>query len=324
MVSIVVPVYNAEKTLRVCLNSIIENTYKDYEIILINDGSQDNSPKIIDEYKKKYPKIIKAYSQKNGGPAVARNNGIKYSKGEYIFFIDNDDYIEKDYLEKFVRAIEKENADMVIGGYNRVKTGGEKMFTRRARDVPWTKYMMVAPWGRIYRLKALKEFKLFFLEGEIWEDVYFNMIANFKLKVSTLDYIGYNWVYNPTSVSNTTHKKLNPFVDLTKVFTIIKKEIDGEEVPKSEEPFLEYFFIKASVWYLLHSGKGVKYKRLKEEYFKLFEWLGNNFPDYLKNNQIGILKPQGEDFSVRLIVWVFLCSKRLYLEKVFLKYYARA
>ena len=324
MVSIVVPVYNAEKTLGYCLDSILNSTYKNYEVILINDGSTDNSQIVIDKYKRKYPQIFRTFSQKNSGPAKTRNKGIKYSKGEYIFFIDNDDYIEKDYLEKFVRAIKKENSDMVIGGYNRVRTSGEKMFTRRARDVPWTKYMMVAPWGRIYRLEALRKFDLFFLESEIWEDVYFNMIANFKLKVSTLDYVGYNWVYNPTSISNTTQKKLNPFVDLTKVFTIIKKEIDKTEVPKSEEPFLEYFYIKSSVWYLLHSGRGVEYKRLKEEYSKLFEWLNGNYPKHMKNKQISILRPEGEDFSVRIIVSSFIIIKRFSLEKLFLKFYSRA
>jgi len=322
VVSIIIPVYNAEKTLKICIDSILRNTYKDYEVILINDGSKDKSQEIIDKYKEKYPKIFKTYYQKNSGPAVTRNNGIKYSKGEYIFFIDNDDYIEKDYIEKFVGAIEKENADMVVGGYKRVKPNGREMFVRRARDVPWTKYMMVAPWGRVYRLKALKKFNLFFLKGEIWEDVYFNMIANFKLKVSIFDYVGYNWVYNPISISNTTQKKLNPFVDLTKAFTIIKKEIDNTEVPKSEEPFLEYFYIKASVWYLLHSGRGVEYNRLMGEYFKLFDWLEKNFPNYMKNNQIGIFRPQGEDFSVRIIVWVFIFMRRMHLDRLILRMYS--
>jgi glycosyltransferase involved in cell wall biosynthesis len=322
-VSIIIPVYNAEKTLGYCLDSILNNTYKDYEVILINDGSKDNSQKIIDKYVRMYPKKFRSYSQKNSGTAVARNRGIKYSRGKYIFFIDNDDYIDKDYIEKFVDAIEEKDAEMVIGGYRRVKPNGKERFVRKAVDSPWTKYMMVTPWGRVYKRDPLIKAKLQFLKSEIGEDVYLNLIANFKLKVETLDYIGYNWVYNPYSVSNTTHKKLNPFVDLTKVFTTIKKEIDIIEIPNSEKEFLEYFFIKTSIWYLLHSGRGVRYDKLKKEYDKLFGWLENNYPNYLKNKQIGVFTPKGEDFFVRVVVWFFLLLKRVHLEKVFMRLYSR-
>lgn len=322
-VSIIIPVYNAEKTLGYCLDSILNNTYKDYEVILINDGSKDNSQKIIDRYVEMYPKKFRSYSQKNSGTAVARNKGIEYSRGKHIFFIDNDDYIDKDYIERFIDAIEEKDAEMVIGGYRRVKPNGKEMFVRKAIDSPWTKYMMVAPWGRVYKRVAIIHSGIHFLENKIWEDVYFNIIANFKLKVETLDYIGYNWVCKSTSLSNTTYKELSPFVDLTKVFTIIKKEVDPIEVPNSEKEFLEYFFIKASIWYLLHSGRGVEYDKLKKEYDKLFGWLENNYPNYLKNKQIGVFTPKGEDFFVRVVVWFFLFLKRVHLEKMFLRLYSR-
>jgi hypothetical protein len=145
------------------------------------------------------------------------------------------------------------------------------------------------------------------------------MLANFKLKVSTIDYNGYYWVYNPSSFSNTAQKNLNPFVDLTKVFTIIKDEVDGIGIPDEEKEYFEYFFIKACVWYLIHSGKGVEYSSLKREYERLFNWLQNKFPNYMKNKQIGILKPKGESFSVRLIVSVFVLFQRMRLQDVLLR-----
>jgi len=323
VVSIIVPVYNAEKTLGYCLESILNNTYKDYEIILINDGSKDNSQDIIDRYLNKYPRKISSYFQKNSGVAVARNKGIKYSKGKYLFFIDNDDYIDEDYIEKFVKALEESKAEMVIGGYRRVNPDGKEIFVRRARNTPWTKYKMVAPWGRVYKRESLISSRLQFLENEIWEDVYFNILANYKLKVAIIDYVGYNWVYNPCSLSNTTYKTINPFVNLTKVFTIIKTEVDVIKIPDSERSLLEYFFIKASVWYLLHSGRGVGYDKLDKEYLKLFGWLEKNFPKYMRNEQISIFKPKGEDFSVRIAVWGFLFLKRIHLEKIFLRLYSR-
>ncbi len=319
MVSIIVPVYNAEKNVKKCLDSILKQTYTDYEIILVNDGSKDNSQEIIDNYKKKHPDKIKSYLQENAGPAVARNRGLEYSKGEYIFFIDNDDYIDEKYIETFIQEIESKNVDMLIGGYRRVKSDGSVMFKRDATDNPWTKYMMVAPWGRVYRTESLKKNNIRFLESNIWEDVYFNMLANFKLRVSTTDYNGYNWVYNETSFSNTTQKKLNPFVDLTKVFNKIKNDVDKIGVPEEEEEYFEYFFIKACVWYLIHSGRGVEYKILKKEYLKLFNWLENNFPNYRKNKQIGILKPKGEALSVRLAVSIFVFLEKVKIENIFLR-----
>ncbi len=320
MISIVIPVYNAEKSLEKCLDSILNQTYTEYEVILINDGSKDNSLKILDQYREEYPKIFRTYNQENKGSAVTRNEGIEYARGEYIFFIDCDDYIEKEYIETFVKGIEEKNVDMLIGGYKRVRLDSSTIFRREATDNPWTKYMMVAPWARVYRKEALKKYDIKFLDSNIWEDVYFNIVANLKLRIGTTSYNGYNWVYNENSFSNTTQKKLNPFVNLTEVFTIIKKDTDSISIAKDEKEYLEYFFIKACVWYLIHSGKGVEYKTLKEEYLKLFNWLEYNFPNYYKNKQIGIFKPKGEVLSVRIVVSSVIFLRRIALQNIFLKF----
>ncbi len=319
MVSIIIPVYNAEKTLKKCLDSILNQTYTKYEVILINDGSKDNSLEIMQEYKGKHPDIFQIHDQENVGPAVTRNRGMEHAKGEYLFFIDCDDYIDEKYIETFVKEIEQKEVDMVIGGYRRVRSDGSLIFKRDAIDNPWTKYMMVAPWARVYKAESLKRNSLKFLESNIWEDVYFNILANLKLKVSTTDYNGYYWAYNPSSFSNTTQKKLNPSIDLIKVFDKIKEDAEKTGVGKEEKEYFEYFFVKASVWYLIHSGRGVEYSTLKKEYEKLFTWLVDNFPQYMKNEQIGILKPKGEGFSVRVAVSLFIFLKRIKIEGVFLR-----
>ena len=98
LISIVVPVYNVEKYLDRNLQSLVKQTYKNIEIIIVNDGATDNSQKIIDKYQKKYPTIIKSYQKKNGGLSDARNFGLAKAKGKYLAFIDSDDYIEKDFI----------------------------------------------------------------------------------------------------------------------------------------------------------------------------------------------------------------------------------
>jgi len=112
IISIIIPVYNVEKYLRQCLDSIVSQTFTDFECICVNDGSTDNSLSILQEYANK-DKRLKIVSQKNEGNYSARNRGIKLSNSEYITFIDSDDWIENNYLEKLYSNITV-NDDVVI------------------------------------------------------------------------------------------------------------------------------------------------------------------------------------------------------------------
>lgn len=113
LVSIIVPVHNSENFIGRCLDSIINQTYNKIEIIIINDGSKDNSLQLINEYIKK-DKRIKVYSQKNQGPSVARNTGLNKSKGKYIMFVDADDYIDKKMVECMIAEIDNEKSTLVL------------------------------------------------------------------------------------------------------------------------------------------------------------------------------------------------------------------
>ena len=113
-VSVIVPVYNVEKYIDKCLDSLVNQTLKEIEIIVVNDGSPDNSQKIIDEYVKKYPDKIKSYIKENGGQGSARNLGLEHSKGEYISFVDSDDWLDYNALEKMYNIAKKEKSDIVI------------------------------------------------------------------------------------------------------------------------------------------------------------------------------------------------------------------
>ena len=114
-ISIIVPIYNAEKVLKRCVDSILNQSYKNFELILINDGSKDKSIDIINEYKEKDERI-KVIDNKNKGVSETRNIGIKTSKGEYIQFIDADDFIDPYMIEETLKEIEKNKADSVITG----------------------------------------------------------------------------------------------------------------------------------------------------------------------------------------------------------------
>lgn len=112
-VSVVIPVYNVEKYLRECVDSVLKQTYSSYEIILVDDGSTDSSGVICDTYAQK-DKRITAIHIKNGGPSVARNEGLKLARGEFVCFLDSDDYIESEAFEKLVDIVERSFADLVF------------------------------------------------------------------------------------------------------------------------------------------------------------------------------------------------------------------
>lgn len=137
-ISIIVPVYNVEKYLDRCIKSILGQTFRDFEVILINDGSTDNSANICDRYSKKDERI-KVIHKNNEGVSKARNLGIKLARGNYLVFVDSDDWIENDFLELLYKGIKQLNTDIVISGYvyekngkiiNNFKKSVEKIFSR--------------------------------------------------------------------------------------------------------------------------------------------------------------------------------------------------
>ena len=133
MISIIVPIYNVEKYLRKCIDSIIGQTYKDIQIILVNDGSPDGCPQICDEYAEKDSRIIVIH-QVNSGVSVARNAGLKVATGEYIGFVDADDFVALDMYENMVKVLERDDTDLVICGYDYVDEHGNVLRAYQEKD----------------------------------------------------------------------------------------------------------------------------------------------------------------------------------------------
>ena len=131
LISLVIPVYNVEKYLDKCMESVLAQTYDNYEVILVDDGSTDNSGKMCDEYAERDSRVT-VYHQKNSGVSVARNVGIENAKGEFISFIDSDDWVDESYLEKLVNAQIKYNADLTICEYTNVYADGRPNVRRRS------------------------------------------------------------------------------------------------------------------------------------------------------------------------------------------------
>ena len=124
LISIIVPVYNAENFLHICIESVVGQSYKEIELILIDDGSTDNSKTICEQHALT-DKRVKVFSQKNQGPAAARNSGVRHAQGEYIFFLDADDFIDKNSLEILIEAASQYQPDLVMGNFSKLENDGQ-------------------------------------------------------------------------------------------------------------------------------------------------------------------------------------------------------
>ena len=180
-VSIIVPVYDIEEYLVECIESILAQTWKHFEIILVDDGSTDSSGKMCDEYAEKYNCIFVIH-KKNGGLSSARNAGIDVARGNYLAFIDSDDVVHPDYLRELVNIVEKENADLVACDFcvgtscQWGETSEIKYDIRRDEDVLErmndNDVVVTVAWNKLYHAKFFKEYSLRYPEGKIHEDMF--------------------------------------------------------------------------------------------------------------------------------------------------------
>ena len=313
-ISVIVPVYNSEKYLSRCIDSILKQTMKDFELILINDGSTDESLSILKQYELKDNRI-RVINQKNAGVSKTRNKGIKLANGDYITFIDNDDTIKSDYLEKFLPFIGE--YDVVIGGYQRIDSNGNIISEFRLKDSLWSKYTFITPWARIYKKKFLIDNNIKFLPSPIGEDVYFNLnIYNKTNSIKIIDYVGYEWLNNLDSVSNTVHKGFNKKIDIVKFLDDLYSIRDIKHAE-----YFDFYCYKFGIWYLLYSGKDGKSDDFLIEYKKIKEWN--------KKNHIGMnifpfsKKLSGERLSIRLTILCFKILDDLKLISLFSKFYCK-
>ena len=210
-VTVILPVYNGEKYLSRAITSVLEQSIGQEEIKLyiINDGSIDESDVIIKKFCQLYPKQIIYVSQENQGVSFSRNLGITNCQTKWLTFIDQDDFFEKDFLDTLIKQAEKNDADVLISGYQRVGIDNEILYQTRLGKGEAAKFSNVALWAKLHKTQFLQENKITVFDNKVGEDIAFSFNELFQSdKVYCIAYIGYNWFDNSVSVSNTIQKNI--------------------------------------------------------------------------------------------------------------------
>ena len=301
MVSVIVPVYNTEKYLRRSLDALVGQTidHSLLEIIVVNDGSTDHSPEIINEYKEKYPDIIKTFTKENGGQATARNYGIEKATGDYIGFADSDDYVDCSLFEKLYKAAIENDADLAechyhsmleldkqdeegLPLYKEVGTNGHISSHEDVKELFFDP--QVSPWNKLYKREVLINEGVRFPEGMIYEDTsfYVKTLPFVKKHVYVDEKLVYYCVRNnSTMTANQGQKVADIFKVLEDILLFYRKNGLYGEYKKE----LEYFCVKIAFCSNLCRIGRVPNKIMRRElYDKTFSFVRRSFPFY-KNNE---------------------------------------
>ena len=311
-VSVIVPVYNVEKYLNKCLDSLVNQTLKDIEIIIVNDGSPDNSKKIIKEYKKKYPSIIKVLDQTNQGLSDARNNALSLTTSKYIMYVDSDDYVANDMVEKMYNKIVKDKADMVICGNNVVDENYNLVSStypsnnNYSNDFEKIIFGNMCVWNKIIKKSLIVDNNLKFRSKVWYEDVDFSFkLMTLSKKTTFVNENLYYYLVRKNSIMNSKNVLRNREILLTfeEIITYLKDhELFEKYYSELEYLAIDNIYISAIVRIIkADSDKKTKKIIIKE----MLDFVKNNFPCYKKNKYI-------KDLSKNRKIIFFLIDKKLY------------
>ena len=283
-VSVIVPIYNVEKYLEKCINSLLSQTLEDIQIILVNDGSKDNSGNIAKEYEKNNKDRVIYVEKENGGLSDARNYGLKYATGNFIAFLDSDDYIEKNaYEEMYNKAIE-ENADYVECDFiwefpNKIRVDKQYPYKNKKEMLS---FVRVVAWNKLIKRQLITDNNLEFPKGLRYEDVEFTYkLIPFVNKFAYVDKPFIHYVQREGSIANVQNERT------AEIFTVLDNVIEFYKKNNIYEEYrdeLEYNYARYLLCSSLKRMCKIKDKTIREKLLtESWERLNLNFPNWKEN-----------------------------------------
>lgn len=301
-ISIIMPVYNSEKYLAASLDSILNQSFQDFEIICINDGSIDRSKEILEQYIENHGNRIKLISIENGGQANARNIGITCAKGEYITFVDSDDELEEKALEKLYKKAKESEADLIICDIDRIFTQNNKVTKKFQFDTDFTIhgvtkieqypdiicYLHGAPYGKLIKRDFLVQNHIEFLKGYIYEDQVFTqcLLSNDPTIAQVKEKLYRYYVRENSTMTSKSSKVTDMFVAYDYIYAAYKKK-NLEQKYRKELEYLCLYHVMIGTSFRMWSSKQYSlFSALKKckEYVRSFGFGKHN--EYLKKKGI--------------------------------------
>lgn len=305
-VSVIVPVFNTEKTLSKCLDSLINQTLSDIEIIIINDGSTDKTQTIINKYSKK-DKRIKTYLIENAGLGNARNQGIKHSTGKYISFVDGDDYIELDMLEQLYNKAIEDNSDIVECDFywifpNKTRLDKANYYADQANIMTDIRVMVC---NKLFKKELITSNNIKFPVGLKYEDIAFTYsILPYAKKISYVPIAMYYYVQSGSSLINHQTEKVKD------IFSIIDELISFYKTNKLYKKYineLEYLAVKILLGSSFYRILGIEDNTLRNKIVKEnWAYLNSTFPKWRSNKYLKKIK------KIRNICYAYFTNNMTY------------
>ena len=307
-VSVIVPVYNTEKYLKKSIDSLLKQNFEDYEIIVINDLSPDNAEEIIKSYNDK--KIVYIKNKTNKGIGYNRNLGIKKAKGEYVCFIDSDDYVKEDFISKMYNYSKENNLDLCVCDYVNVDEDGNKLKEFNLSDFCITNYeennkilceINLAPWNKLYKKDMLVKNKIEFSETLKYEDLSFVALSikNSKKIGKINEQLNYYTIHNN---SETTTRDKRVF-DIFKQLDIVRNEYKSGK-------YLDELTVSVLLNYTIQQRYQIDKDTQSKFIDDAFKYLNDNNIDYKHSEYI-----KNRSFLKRLI------EKNKFITKIYCKIY---
>lgn len=289
--SIVALVYNLEKYLPRCLDALVNQTLQEIEILCVDDGSTDSAPQIIEDYQKKYPDKIKVFHKENGGEFTTRNYGLKRAQGEYVTFVDTDDYVEPNWAEKLYNAAKQNDADIAVCGFERIdlntgKVVGKDMTSHGnvtkmvdPKD-DFVLFINPAPWNKVYKREIIKDFE--FLPFRGFNDTLFLISTYTRVKkIAFVPDVLYHYFLRYDSQIHT--------VNMQDVNNLKKYLLEVKELYKKEDKLEEMKYI-LDMMAFIHLGISVMYRlsydktvNIKKEIKESIKYLDKEFSTWRKS-----------------------------------------
>ena len=315
-ISVIIVSYNYAKYLPRALNALINQTFKDYEIIIVNNGSTDNTQEIINKFCAEYPeqRIIVEIVEKNIGLPHGRNVGIAAAKGTYILFNDADDWMECDCLQRLAEKAKETNADRISGFYQQIDSNNNiyNIVTYHSDMSIWQFYALQAS---MFRRSIFYDNNITCPLDVLIDDLYLSsLFASYTKNNVICNKIIYYCFYNPNSTftSEGSKRTIDFINDYTKTYKMLLQKINSVELE-----YFEYMIIKIYYFGVFNLNRGCSYSIAVSNYKKARSIMRDNLPNYLNNKKLTLFRKNGDRPRGRYLTWLLSIFERFHLIYIF-------